>query len=134
MMRTSILRPLLVLSLAALMATAGAQQPPPKLERIEEPESSITVTPQKPDSERKVTEKREQGRVTEIKVKSGKSTYYLKPNSAAGSSLPGDATSAARTPQWKVMEFDLGSKKKKQKPEEAAESAPTPPAPPAAAK
>ena len=132
MMRTSILRPLLVLSLAALMATAGAQQTPPKLERIEEPESSITVTPQTPENERQITEKREQGRVTEIKVKSGKSTYYLKPNSAAGSSLPGDATSAARTAQWKVMEFDLGSKKKKQKQEEAAESAPAPPTPAAA--
>ena len=126
MMRTSTLRPLLVLSLAAFMATAGAQQTPPKLERIEEPESPITVTPPA-DKERQVTEKREQGKVTEIKVKSGKSTYYLKPNSAAGSSLPGDATSAARTPQWKVMEFDIGNKKKKQKQKEEADSAPTPP-------
>ena len=60
--------------------------------------------------------------------------FYLKPNSSAGSSLPGDATHAARTPQWKVMEFDAGSKKKKQKQEQAAESATAPPAPaPAAA-
>jgi hypothetical protein len=138
MMRTSLFRPLLVLSLSALTAAAGAQTPPPstppKLERLEEvPDAPITVTP-KSESEKSVTEKREQGRVTEIKVKSGKSTYYLKPNNPTGTVMPGDAMSgtATRGAQWRVTEFDIGGKKKKTKEEEAADNAPPPPAPPAA--
>jgi hypothetical protein len=135
MMRTSILRHFLALSLLALSAAAAAQTPsaaPPKLEKLDESgDAPITVTG-KPGSEKKIVEKREQGKVTEVKVTSGKSTYYVKPNTPAGSAQPGDVTgSANRGPQWKVMEFDLGKKKKSEKEQEAADNAPPPPSPPA---
>jgi hypothetical protein len=130
MTRTSSLLPALFLSLCVHAAYAQAPSAaPPKLEKIEEiADDSITVTA-KPAPERQITEKREGGRVTEAKVKSGKSTYTVKPNTPAGSALPGDAVgSANRGPQWTVMEFDLGKKKKKTADEEAADtSAPPPP-------
>ena len=130
MMRTFKFRQFLALSLLALSAAAGAQTPssaPPKLEKIDEAgDAPITVTG-KPDSEKKITEKREQGKVTEVKVKSGKSTYYVKPNAPAGSAQPGDLTgNANRGPQWKVMEFDLGKKKKTPQEQDAADNAPPP--------
>ncbi|MCE3263226.1 MAG: hypothetical protein K0R43_2305 [Pseudoduganella sp.] len=72
------------------------------------------------------------GRVTEAKVKSGKSTYTVKPNTPAGSALPGDAAgSANRGPQWTVLEFDLLAKKKKRSAEEADKEDGPPPPPPA---
>lgn len=81
-MRASLLR-FLALSLAvATPLWATAQQPsdtPPKLEPLQEGEEPA-VTIRKEDGERQVTETRKNGKVTEIKVKSGKSTYYLKPN------------------------------------------------------
>ncbi|WP_317202642.1 DUF2782 domain-containing protein [Janthinobacterium sp.] len=130
-MRTSPIRNLLALSLLALSAAVGAQTPssaPPKMERIDESgDAPITVTA-KPANQKKITEKREQGKVTEVKVTSGKSTYYVKPNTPAGSAQPGDlAGSANRGPQWKVMEFDLGRKKASAKELEAADPAPAPP-------
>jgi hypothetical protein len=129
MMRTSIFRQFLALSLLALSAAAGAQTPssaPPKLEKLDESgDAPITVTA--PANEKKITEKREQGKVTEVKVTTGKSTYYVKPNTPAGSAVPGDLTgSANRGPQWKVMEFDLGKKKKDPKEQEAADDTPPP--------
>lgn len=129
MIRTSSLWSALALSLLA--ASVGAQNAQPKLEKIEEGAGSpITVTPKTDNEKKKITQKREQGKVTEVKVKSGKSSYTLKPNTPAGSSLPGDATgSANRGPQWQVMEFDLGKKTKQQKEAEAAASAPPPPEP-----
>jgi len=117
-------------SLAALaMPLPASSQPPddtpPRLEKLEEGEAPA-ITIRKPDSERKITEKRQGGKVTEIKVQSGKSTYYLKPNEPAGSALPGDIQSnAIRAPQWQIKEFDLG---RKQEPEEAdAAQTPAPP-------
>lgn len=101
-------------ALAALLPLAAAAQtqapPPPQLEKLEEgPEPSITI--RKDEGQRsKVTEKKEGGKVTEVKVQSGKSTYYLKPNEQPGNAQPGDAQSTANRPaQWKVMEFDLGT-------------------------
>lgn len=110
-MRASLLR-FLALSLAvATPLWATAQQPPdtpPKLEPLQEGEEPA-VTIRKEDGERQVTETRKNGKVTEIKVKSGKSTYYLKPNDQAGSAQPGDAQgNLTRPPQWKIKEFDLG--------------------------
>lgn len=100
--------------LAALVAPlpAAAQQAkpavdgtPPKLEKLEEGEAPA-ITIRKPEGERKITEKRSQGKVKEVKVQSGKSTYYLKPNEPVGSALPGDAESSSmRAPQWQVLEF-----------------------------
>ena len=136
MMRTSTFRQVLVLSLMVLAASVSAQTTnplpspaPPQMEQLEEmTEAPATVIPPKGDTDTKITEKREQGRVTEVKVTSGGSTYYVKPNAPAGSSVPGDITgSANRGPQWKVMEFDLGSSKKQSKDPEAGDNVPAPP-------
>jgi hypothetical protein len=56
-----------------------------------------------------VTEKRMRGgRVTEVEVNSGRSTYILKPNTQYGSTVPGDTQSNVnRAPQWQIFGFDL---------------------------
>jgi hypothetical protein len=100
----------------------GAQQPP-VLEKLEEGEPPA-ITIRKPDTEKQITEKRQQGKVTEVKVKSGKSTYYLKPADPAGSAMRGDGQSdEIRAAQWPVLEFDMGGKKKKAAEEAAAAAA-----------
>lgn len=102
------------------------------MEKLEEGEAPA-ITIRKPDTEKKITEKREKGKVTEIKVQTGKSTYYLKPNEPAGAALPGDAQSNEnRGAQWSVKEFDLGRKKKGVKQPAAEPAEPIPPAPPSA--
>jgi hypothetical protein len=133
MLRTSSVWKILSLCLLAHAGLALAQATPatapPKLERVEEgSDTPITITPTK--GEKKITEKREGGRVTEVTVKTGKSSYTMKPNVAPGNAQPGDAQSAAiRAPQWKVMEFDLGKKKQKEHEEDAAAVPPPPPPP-----
>lgn len=121
-MRIAKIWPLVTVCIAAYAAPflASAQQaaqpanaapPPPRLEKLEEGEAPA-ITIRKPDGERKIVEKREQGRVTEVKVQTGKSEYTLKANQQAGSALPGDAESSKmRAPQWKVGEFDWGRPK-----------------------
>lgn len=102
--------------IAPLLVAAQQSQPPsdapPKLEILKEGEPpSIKIG--KPERENKVTETRGDGQVEEIKVQTGISTYYLKPNEQVGNALPGDTQSTTnRGAQWKVMEFDLGSKSK----------------------
>lgn len=136
MLRTSSVWKILSLCLLAHVSAAQAQQAPseapPRLERAEEGSAAaVTIAPKRGAT--KITEKREGGRVTEVTVKSGKSTYTMKPHVPAGNAQPGDAqTGALRAPQWKVMEFDIG--KKKQKQGEEQETAAAPPPPPAAAK
>jgi hypothetical protein len=125
---------------AALPLASSAQQqsgntapPPPQLEKLEEGEDPA-VTIRQPDSQRaRTVEKRAAGgKVTEVQVTSGKSTYVLKANDSSGSALPGDTQgSFMRAPQWEVLEFDLG-RPKDAKEAEAAEAAPVP-APPAPA-
>ncbi|MES2325090.1 MAG: hypothetical protein V4633_22780 [Pseudomonadota bacterium] len=142
MRRTSMLWKFLTLGLLAHASLAIAQQTaspapsqaPPKLEVIEEGnDAPITVTPPKSGGT-KITEKKEGGRVTEIKVKSGKSNYTMKPNIPAGNAQPGDGQSSnVRAPQWTVMEFDLGKKKKTSK-DDVPEPTPAKVAPPPAAK
>ena len=133
-MRPSKLSQILAICLAifVLPATVSAQEAakdasaPPKLEPLGDVGDSTVIT-SKPDAEKKVTEKRRNGRVTEVKVKSGKSTYYLKPNVPAGNAHVGDAQSnTVRPAQWKVMEFELGKKKGQAKPDDA-NSPPPPP-------
>lgn len=131
-MRLSTIWPVLILALSsAAVAQTPAKAPsdaPPKLDKIDDIDTPITVT-NKP-KEQAVTEKRDNsGRVTEVKVKSGPSTYTVKPkNTSTTTALPGDAAGMAnRGPQWTVMEFDLGKKKTKQKDEEAEDNAPPPP-------
>jgi hypothetical protein len=134
-MRAYRLWPALAFTLFA--AHAGAQTPsatPPQLEKIEEVDNPITVTNK--DTEKKITEKREGGVVTEAKVKTGKTSYTVKRNMPAGSALPGDAAGLANRggTTWTVMEFDIASKKKKRSAESADkdEAPPPPPAAPAA--
>jgi hypothetical protein len=86
---------------------------PPKLDKLEESEPpSIKIgKPVEPD---KITESRDASGATEVKVHTGGSTYYVKPDQNVGESLPGDAQSVHNHgAQWKVLEFDLGSKTKK---------------------
>jgi len=139
-LRTSLPVKILTVCLLAHAGFAMAQQTPnqapPKLETIEEgSDTPITVTPPK-TSGAKITEKKEGGRVTEVKVKSGKSEYTMKPNTPAGNAQPGDVTgTTVRAPQWTVLEFDLSKKKNTDKesvPEDA--TVPPPPPPPAAKK
>lgn len=130
MKRTLTLLPALVLTLIAhgAMAQQKPNEAPPKLEKIEEiGDDSITVTA-KPTPERQITEKREGGRVTEVKVKSGPSTYTVRPNNTTGTALPGDAVgSANRGPMWTVKEFDIGKKKKKTTEEDGTHDSDAPP-------
>lgn len=80
--------------------------PPPKLEKLEEgPESDIKLI--KPETTKlKTVERRENGKVTEVQVRTGKSTYSVKPNAEPKGTPAGDANRAAT---WKVLEF--GGKK-----------------------
>jgi hypothetical protein len=138
MLRTSSIWKIFSLCLLAHLSLAQAQQTPssapPKLERIEEgSDAPITIAPKASRGQAKIVEKKEGGRVTEVTVQSGKSTYIMKPNIPPGNAQPGDAESSAiRAPQWKVLEFDIGKKKQKERQEEAAASVPPPPPPPAA--
>ncbi|MFC7517749.1 DUF2782 domain-containing protein [Herbaspirillum sp. GCM10030257] len=112
----------------------GPAPRPPQLQPLEEGEEpAVTIRP--PDNKGKIDEKRAPGgRVTEIKVTSGGSTYYLKPDVAAGSALPGDAqNSGLRAAQWEVLEFDLSRSKDAKEadavPTEATDTAAVPPPP-----
>jgi hypothetical protein len=70
---------------------------------------AVKIPPKRRD--RKIVEKREGGRTTEVQVTTGGSSYILKPNTQPGS-LPGDnVRGAMRPPQWVVKEFNLGEKK-----------------------
>lgn len=95
-------------------APAAVAPPPPELEKLEEgapPAVSIKKPGDAQGTGNSVTERRDHGQTTEVKVQSGGSTYYLKPQQV-GNALPGDGS---RTPptgaQWKVMDFDLGGAK-----------------------
>lgn len=130
--------PLLLTAFSLIFAAsvpAHAQQPrgradaPPQLERLEEGEAPAVTIPGGGQPERSITEKREQGRVTEIEVRTGRSTYVVKPLNPAGSALPGDTQSNTnRAAQFKVKEFDL-SKPEDLKPQPQPQAAPAPAAP-----
>jgi len=100
----------------AALQPAAAQQPgadappPPKLEPLEEGEPPA-ITIRQPQGGAAVIEEQKApgGKVTEIKVTAGGSTYYLLPNDPAGFALPGDGQSnLIRAAQWEVLQFDLG--------------------------
>ncbi|HEX8612954.1 MAG TPA: hypothetical protein VF800_16835 [Telluria sp.] len=136
MLRTSSFRNLLALCLLASASLAGAQQSkpsdaPPKLERLDDSNLAPAIVAPRAN-EPKISEKRENGR-TEVKVKSGKSSYTMKgTNPAAGSSGMDANGSALRGPQWQVGEFDLNKKKKAASEAAAAtDAAPAPPPAPA---
>ncbi len=141
MARTTSVLKFLLLGILAHASLAQAQQTPssapPKLERVEEgSDTPITVTPQQ-RREKKIVEKREGGRVTEVQVTTGKSSYTMKANPPGAVAQPGDTASGTlRPPQWKVLEFDLLSRKKQKERDEAAaaEAAAAAPPPPPPAK
>ena len=139
MVRTSSVWKIMLLGMLAHASLTQAQQTPssapPKLERVEEgSDTPITVTPpQERGAKKKIVEKRDGGRVTEVQVTTGKSSYTMKANPPGAVAQPGDpASGTLRPPQWKVMEFDLFSKKKQKEGEETeAAAAAAPPPPPA---
>lgn len=108
--------------LSSLCIPASAQNsdkpapPPPKMDKLEEgidpnlKGSSNPVIKQEPD--RKITERKVNGKVVEATVKSGKSTYTLNPKTDAHDHTQhGDVQSGpAKGAQWKIMEFG-GDKK-----------------------
>ena len=134
MKRISPLWPALLLTLSAHTAFAQStpSQAPPKLEKIEEADDPVTIS-SKQQAESKITERRDNsGNVVEATVKSGPSTYTLRPNHPVGTSVPGDAMSGApRGAQWTLFEFDLGKKKKAPENDAASDNNPPPQPPPA---
>jgi hypothetical protein len=116
----------------AQQAAPGPGSTPPRLETLQEgtppdipilkPEGGATTTEQRDNS----------GKVREIKVQSGNSTYYVKPNDQPGTSVPGDAESNATRPaQWKIFDFDFGGRSKANKELDAVQTLePAPPPPP----
>jgi hypothetical protein len=141
MARTTSVWQLLALGLLAQAGFAQAQQTPPssappKMERVPEgsdtPITTVPSTTQRGQGA-KVVEKRQDGRVTEVQVTSGKSSYTMKANPPEAVSQPGDpASGGLRPPQWKVLEFDFGKKKQAADAAAAAEAAAAPPPPPSA--
>lgn len=115
------------IAIQAISLAASAQQPP-KLEKLEEGEAPA-VTIRKPDQKSRIQEKRAPGgKVTEVKVTTGGSSYVVKPNEPAGSAQPGDLQSnTIRPAQWEVKEFDLGRPKTKEQEEAQAADVPAPP-------
>ena len=106
--------------------------PPPQLERLEEGAAPAVTIPGGGQPERSITEKREQGRVTEVEVRTGRSTYVVKPLNPGGSALPGDTqANTNRAAQFKVKEFDL-SKPEDLKPQPQPQAIQAPAAPPPA--
>ena len=104
-----------MLPATAQQAPAAVGPPPPELQTLEEGEPPA-VTIRKPGDDQSegnsITEQRSHGETKEIKVKSGPSTYYLKPKEQVGSSVSGDVQSGPPTgAQWKVKEFDWGGSK-----------------------
>lgn len=90
--------------------------PPPELQTLDEGEPPA-VTIKKPGEEQgggnSITERRDHGNTKEVKVKSGPSTYYVKPQQQLGSSTAGDVQSGPPSgAQWQIKEFDWGGKKK----------------------
>ena len=102
---------------------------PPQLDNIEGGRSPAVALPP-PKSARggtRVTEKKQGGRVTEVKVQAGPSTYTMKPNAPAGNAVVGDVQSGngIRPPQWTLFEFGPGKKKPVE--EAAADTVDAPP-------
>jgi len=134
-MRTFKVWPIITVCVAAyahpLLVSAqppeGNAPPPPTMENLEEGEAPA-ITIRKPEQQNRITEKRGHGgKVTEVKVTSGKSTYYLKPNDPAGSGMPNDVQNGTnRAAQWEVLNFDLSPAKEAMDEQEEADVAATP--------
>lgn len=136
-MRTLTLCSAFTLSAALLAASAAHAQsapsgqdvarPPPETQRLEEGEAPA-VNIRRPDTKERITEKKSQGRVTEVEVHTGRSTYYAHPNDPAGSAMRGDGQSDTTRPvQFRVGEF--GPPKSKPEAEEPVQTLPPNPHP-----
>lgn len=92
--------------------------PPPPLEKLEEVgESELKLA--KPESKNlKMQERKEEGKVTEVRVSSGGSNYTVKENKAAKGTREGEANRAA---QWTILEFG-GAKQSKEVESKAGQS------------
>jgi len=126
--------PILVLACltggSTLVSSAYAQQSaPPGLQPLDEPislpaPSTVSSTPTSPRERQEPGATNETrlpgGRVTEIEVRSGGSTYYLHPQTAAG----GAQRDSARTTQWNILNFNTP-----QSGRNASPPAPVPPPP-----
>lgn len=115
------------ISLAHAQQANNVAPPPPQMERLEEgsaPAATIEAPKAAPDS---MTQRRVYGgKITESKVTSGGSTYYVLPNDQVGSSVRGDMESHSTRPaQWEVLNF--GADKENRKAAEAASRTPAPP-------
>jgi hypothetical protein len=105
-----------ILPAAAQQAASNAA--PPQLEILEEGEEPA-ITIRRPEQKRSISEKRAAGgRVTEIRVESGNSTYYMQPDRVGDNQAGG-----LRGPQWEIFQFDL------KQTDEAAKAADVPPPP-----
>jgi hypothetical protein len=94
----------------AVLAQSTPASTPPKMEKIEEvPDSGITISKPEP-AKNKMVEKRINGKVTEVQVKTGKSSYVVKANPEIGNAPKGTVQGDAnRGAQWSILEF--GGKK-----------------------
>lgn len=86
------------LAITSTFAAAQALQP------VEESDAPTTLIPER-DAVRRAPDGLSEtrlpgGRVTEVEVRSGGSTYYVRPQSATG------ASQAGRTAQWNILNFD----------------------------
>jgi hypothetical protein len=111
---------LVLVALTLIAGSAQAQNAPtkltddaPRLERLEEGEQPA-VTIRKPEEKKGTTVMRDaNGNITETRVETGKTTYFVRPNRQPGNSQPGDLQSSGnRAAQFKVKEFGPGAKKK----------------------
>lgn len=99
---------------------------PPQMERLEEGEAPA-VTIRQPDTQKKITEKKSQGKVTEVKVQTGTTTYYAKPNDPAGSAMRGDGQSDTTRPvQFQIGEFGPPKNVQAAEPVQTLQPAPAP--------
>jgi hypothetical protein len=106
--------------------TRAESPPPPETVPLEEG-SAPDITIKQPDTKKKITEKKVHGKVTEVKVQTGRTTYYAHPNDPAGSAMRGDTQSQSSQPvQFRIGEFGApDTSKKTHEPVDAL-----PPAPP----
>ncbi len=107
---------------AAPQAQPVPSDAPPQLETGDD-STNPGITVRQPDNKPVITERRQGGEIKDIKVKSGKSTYHLKPGSTAANNAQGGA-STTHPAQWVIKEFGAGSKPNK----EAVDPATLPPA------
>jgi hypothetical protein len=130
--------PFLLLSVVSLANSAFAQnqpaapsQTPPTLERLEEGQQPGVTIRQQEGNKGTADTRDPSGAVTETKVKTGSSTYYVRPNRPAGSAQAGDLQSSGnRAAQFQVKQFDLGRKKEHKPGDTPQTTEPVAPPPP----